>query len=126
MHELIIEKGRIRIGMKSIRVGDDLCLIISGGDRPHVGAVTLSVPRPSLADPGVNSASTSVLTLTGHKDDDLARLVSAALASKLNKHVVVICGVHIDKITPEEISIVNQIVMESVEKIVKLFKGTLG
>jgi hypothetical protein len=121
MHELIVEKGRIRVDIKIIRVGDDLCLIISGGDRPHIGAVTLSVPRPSLANDGVNSASTSVLTLTGHKDDDLARLISTMLASKLNKHVVVICGIHLDEITPEEIDMVENMVMETIEEIVKLY-----
>ena len=121
MHELVVEKGRIRIDIKGIRVGDDLCLIISGGDRPHIGAVTLSVPRPSLADAGVNSASTSVLTLTGHKDDDLARLISTMLASKINRHVIVICGIHLDKITQEEIDMVYQILIESAEEIVKLY-----
>ena len=121
MHELILEKGRIRIDIKGIRVGDDLCLIISGGDRPHIGAVTLSVPRPSLADAGVNSASTSVLTLTGHKDDDLARLISTMLASKINRHVVVICGIHLEKITPEEIETAKYMVIESIEEIAKLY-----
>jgi len=122
MYELILEKARIRIEIKVIPMGNDLCLTITGGDQPHIGAAALSVPRPSMAVSGVNSASTSVLTLTGHKDDDLARLVSAALASRLNKHIIVICGIHLDEITPEEIDIVNRIAMESVEKIINFFQ----
>lgn len=120
MHELIAEKGRIRIKIEATLLGEDLLLAISGGGRPHIGAAALSVPRPSLADPGFNSASTSVLTLTGHKDDDLARMVSASLASKLNTNVIVVCGVHLDGITREEIDTVCRIAMESAEVIVKL------
>jgi len=74
-----------------------------------------------LIDPDVNSASTSVLTVVGHKDDELARQVSTVLASKLNRNVIVTCGIHLDKITYKEIGIVNNIVLESVEKIVELF-----
>lgn len=67
--------------------------------------MTLSVPRPSLSTPGVTSATTSVLNLVGHEDDEAAKDVSHLLSSKLNKNVVVTCGIHVDNITDEEIKI---------------------
>jgi len=103
MQDFTVEKGRIKINMKSILIGEDLCVIISGGDSPHIGCVTLSVPRQSLADSNDISATTSVLNLIGHKDDEAARYVSHVLSSKLNKNVVVTCGIHLDNITEEEI-----------------------
>ncbi|MHB8062535.1 MAG: proteasome assembly chaperone 4 family protein [Ruminiclostridium sp.] len=121
MREFSKEDGRIKINMKTLMIGDDLCVIISGGDSPHVGAVALSVPRPSLKHPNVNSASTSVLTLIGHKDDELAKQVSQELASKLNRNVITTCGIHLDNITTEELNVVVSIVMESVKAIVNYF-----
>lgn len=95
--------GRISLTIKSMEMGDDLCVIISGGDRPHIGCVTLSTPRPSLSHENVISSTTSVLNRIGHKDEDVARYVSEKLSAKLNKHVAVVCGIHVDHITKEEI-----------------------
>ena len=101
--DLNIERGRININAKTFLVGDDICVIISGGDSPHIGCVTLSVPRPSLSDKSKTSATTSILNLIGHKDDEAAKYVSQTLSSKLNKNVVVTCGIHVNNITTEEI-----------------------
>lgn len=103
MQDITIEFGRIKLNVKSIEIGDDLCVIISGGDSPHIGCVTLSTPRPSLSNKNVISSTTSVLNRISHKDDEVARYVSEELSSKLNKHVAVICGIHVDNITEAEI-----------------------
>jgi hypothetical protein len=68
-----------------------------GGERPHVGAVAIGIPRPSLARPDRRSATTSVLTVTGHKDDELARPLAHELARRLGQTAVVVAGVHIDR-----------------------------
>ncbi|MBI3122079.1 MAG: hypothetical protein HYZ03_07340, partial [candidate division NC10 bacterium] len=54
-----------------------------GGDIPHIGAVAISIPRPSRADARRRSATTSVFALLGHKEDELARPVAASLAQAL-------------------------------------------
>ena len=119
MQDLNIQKGRIKINMKAILIGEDLCVIISGGDCPHIGCVTLSVPRPSLLDESIISSTTSVLNLVGHKDDEAARYVSHELSSKLNKNVVVTCGIHIHNITAEEIKITINLLMELTETLIQ-------
>ena len=121
MQELFLEKNRIKINMKAITIGEDLIVIISGGDSPHIGCVTLSTPRPSLLDPKVISSTTSVLNLVGHKDDEAARYVSNELSYKLNKNVVVTCGIHIDNITSEEIEITLKLIMELTEALIQKF-----
>ena len=112
MQDITVERGRLKINMKTFLIGEDLCVIISGGDTPHIGCVTLSVPRPSLASDTLTSPTTSALTLLGHKDDEPARYVSSFLSSKLNKNVVVTCGIHLDNITPEEIAISWELIDE--------------
>jgi len=117
MQELTIERGRLRINMKFFLVGEDVCVIIAGGDSPHIGCVTLSVPRPSLSKDAY-SATTSVLNLLGHKDDEIAKYVSELLSSRLNKNVVVTCGIHVENITPKEINITFDIINEIINKLI--------
>lgn len=121
MQELSIEKGRIKISVKAFLVGEDLCVIISGGDSPHIGCVTLSVPRPSLSDLNKNSSTTSILNLLGHKDDEAAKYVSHKLSSRLNKNVVVTCGIHVDNITSEEIEITLGLLKELTDILIERY-----
>jgi len=118
MIELTREQGRIRIRLKAIQMGKDLCVTITGGDRPHLGAVALSAVRPSLDDPNKLSASTSVLTLLGHKEDEVARKVAHILSSRLGINVVVCCGIHVDEITSKEIAIVSDLVDKITEDLI--------
>lgn len=84
-------------------VGSDLLVVIYGGDRPHIGSVAVAVPRPSLQNRGVMSATSSVYNLPGHKDQIIAQRVSEALASKLKRTVVVMAGFHRDGINEKGI-----------------------
>jgi hypothetical protein len=86
-------------------VGSDICLCVGGGSVPHVGAVALAEPRVSLADASKPSASASVLCVTGHKDDELARSLALELATRFACRVEVSVGLHIDQATPEDIHI---------------------
>lgn len=55
-----------------IPMGDDLCVAVTGGDRPHLGSVALAVPHPGITDPDLPSATVSTLNLPAHRDDALA------------------------------------------------------
>lgn len=121
MQELSIERDRIKINVKAFLVGEDLCVIISGGDSPHIGCVTLSVPRPSLSDLDRNSATTSILNLLGHKDDEAAKYVSHTLSSRLNRNVVVTCGIHVDNITSEEIQVTISLLKELTDTLIEKY-----
>jgi len=83
--------------------GIDVAVIIGGGEKPHIGAVGLASPRPSLQNKDVVSASVSVLCVLGHKDDLLARTAALRLASKFNVNAVVSVGLHLDNATAEDI-----------------------
>ena len=61
----------ITIEIQETRIGDDIVLILAGGDKPHIGCVVQAVPRPSLTNDGSISVTSSVLNLTGHKDEFL-------------------------------------------------------
>jgi hypothetical protein len=83
-----------------MRMGEDLCLILSGGEREHIGAAAVAQPRPSLADPARTSATASVIAVLGHKEDVLARELALKVAGTLNVAACVVCGIHMPHPTP--------------------------
>lgn len=88
---------------EAVWVGEDLLVYIWGGERPHIGAVAMAQPRPSLADPSVVSATASVFTYVGHKEDDLAKAVAETLSAALDCKVVVTAGAHWDGLDAADI-----------------------
>ena len=96
-------EGRMTINFTVVHMGKDLCVSIYGGELPHLGASALAQCRPSLSDENKTSSSVSVLALLGHKEDKLAASIAERLSSSLKINVAVLCGIHNDDITPEEI-----------------------
>ena len=90
-------RGRCRLWGTAVVTPGGVTVTLVGGERPHVGAVAIGIPRPSLARPGRRSATTSVVAVTGHKDDELARPLAHELARRLRQTAVVVAGVHIDR-----------------------------
>ncbi len=85
------------------RIGSDLLVAVWGGARPHIGAVSIAQPRPSLRDASLTSSTASVLCLLGHKEGDLAKALAEKLAATLNTNVVVTAGIHWDDLNPADI-----------------------
>jgi len=84
-------------------IGPDLLVAIWGGEKPHIGAVAVAQPRPSLKNPEVTSATASVICRVGHKEDELVKAASEILASALETQVVVTAGIHWDNLSEEGI-----------------------
>ena len=84
-------------------IGEDLVLTLSGGEKPHIGCVVQAVPRPSLSGDGTISVTSSVINLTGHKDEFLCRRLAENRCRETGKVVVCTGGVHMDHITGEQI-----------------------
>lgn len=85
-------------------IGQDLLVSVWGGEKPHIGAVSIAQPRPSLSNKDQTSASTSVYCFLNHKEDELAKTIATELARSLNRNVVVTAGIHWDDITSQGVS----------------------
>ncbi len=114
-----IKEGRFKLEALVKAVGRDLLVAVWGGTHPHIGAVALALPRPSLRDKKKTSATSSVLTLLGHKEDVTARTISEVLASALKKNVVVTAGIHWDNLNPEEIQTIVNMTERLTRKIIE-------
>ncbi len=84
-------------------IGDDLLVSIYGGDRPHIGAVSMAYPRPGNDNSDLISSTASVFCFSGHKEDDIAKSTSQLLARTINSNVVVTAGMHWDDIDKDGI-----------------------
>jgi len=103
MMEIIEGKDKYKVKLVAIKSGEDLTVIISGGENPHIGTIAVSIPRPSLKDSNKVSASTSVFTLTGHKEDELSKQIAESITKITKKVTVVIVGLHIEKATSKDV-----------------------
>lgn len=85
------------------RVGGDILILIRGGDRPHIGSVVLAIPRPSIADEKISSCTSSVLNVTGHKDEAICRAVAENFCKKFRAVTVCTGGFHVDNLSVAQI-----------------------
>ena len=106
---IILSKGKFTIEGYVQEIGSDILVSVWGGTRPHIGAVGIAIPRPSLKDPGKWSATSSIFTFLGHKEDSLVKQISERLATRLRKNVVVTAGLHWNSINPGEIKIIENL-----------------
>ncbi len=104
---IILSEGKFSIEGQIQEIGPDILVSIWGGTRPHIGAVGMAIPRPSLNNPKKWSATSSTFTFLGHKEDTLVKQISERLATRLRRNVVVTAGIHWDSITPKEIKTIE-------------------
>jgi len=101
-----VEEGEppSRLHARCVRCGKDLVVVVCGGVRPHIGAVALGLNWPSPNDENRRSTTSSLLSVPGHKEENLAREGSLRLSRELGTSVVVTVGIHDDGITQEGIA----------------------
>jgi hypothetical protein len=114
-----IKEGRFKLEASVRALGPDLLVAVWGGTHPHIGAVALALPRPSLRDKKKTSATSSVLTLLGHKEDGTAKMISETLAAALKRNVVVTVGIHWDHLKAEEIQRIVHLTERLTRKIIE-------
>ena len=122
-HRIRVSKGRLRIEASIQEVGQDVLVSIWGGSRPHIGAIAMATPRPSLRDPKKLSATSSNFTFVGHKEDTVVKAISEKLASRLRTNVVVTAGIHWDHMTSEDIEMVQSLSEELGDRILRKVHG---
>ena len=101
------------------KIGSDIFISLEGGSAPHIGCVVQAIPRASLTGDGSNSATSSVLNLTGHKDEILCRKLAEMVCSRTGCVTVCTGGFHLDGIRKEQIQEVIRVVEDVGEELVK-------
>lgn len=81
--------------------GSGVNVLLTGGSRPHIGAVTIAT-----------GGDLSTTVWEGHKDDVISQRWAKSIAQKGAKPVVVSVGIHYPNVTKEEI----RLIMESTDQ----------
>lgn len=116
-------EGRYAVALELIRHDEGMTAILTGGEKTHVGAVVLAIPRGSLTGEG-GSCDCYVLPVPGHKDDIVARKAAEALCVALGAPICVSAGIHIDHAETEEIKVLSKNCEAVTAKAVRMIKET--
>ena len=98
------------------RIGKDVLVTVSGGEA-HIGSCVVAVPRPSLAAHGKPGCTSSVINLTGHKDEVICRRIAEELCRASGRTVVCTGGFHADGISGSGIREVTEAAEEIIKEI---------
>jgi len=96
-------EGRLRVVMLVTFTEEGLVAQIYGGEKPHVGAMALSMPGHASNNSGKKGCSTTAVPLPGHRESEVVGPVAERLAEKFRTPVVVVAGVHIENANAREI-----------------------
>ncbi|MCK5682348.1 hypothetical protein KAI46_16225 [bacterium] len=95
----------------------DFIVVVTGG-RDHIGAIALALPRPSLVEADRLSATSSILTMLGHREDELVKYVSETVAAATGQNVIVIAGVHYDGLNSAELGVLRTLWISLTELVI--------
>lgn len=104
-------RGRTKVNLLAHYMGTNLVVCIYN-DNAHLGAAAVGE-----YDHEEGRASSSVITLRGHRDDEVAKKQAHIIARHTQKPACVIAGIHLDDITQDEIAKI----LDEVDKMVLRF-----
>ena len=116
MFQIKRKVGRTEIILEAKKIGEDYLLTLTGG-REHVGAVAIG-----LFDEKSQRTSSSVITMPGHREEQLALNGARQVSRATGKTSVFVAGIHQDNISPEEIRDIVSAAGEMVESFIAFYE----
>ena len=114
-----VKQGKFKINAAMREMGPDILVAVWGGTFPHIGAVGMAQVRQSLKSAEETSATSSVFTFLGHKEDELTKPLAEEITRRLARNAIVVAGIHWDSLTDDEIKTVGKLCQRLSEKIIK-------
>lgn len=93
--------------------GNGLCVMLTGGEKAHVGGTAYAVPRMRSDGTGL-TADISTICGPGHKDVYAAAAAAKNISIMFNEPVCVTAGIHVDHAGEEEIAELDRNTEEAV------------
>lgn len=119
--EFVIGEGRSLVEFMVQEMGKDLVVTIGGGV-VHVGAIAVAYVTDSIINPGEKTVTANLITLPGHKEESIAIPLAGKLARNIGRNCVLVLGIHIDDIKPDEIENISANCEAGIEKIISNYK----
>ncbi|MDW5552171.1 hypothetical protein [Methanosarcina sp.] len=116
MFQIKRKVGKVEVVLDAKKVGRDYMLTLTGGEE-HVGAVAVG-----LFDEKSQRASSSVITMPGHREEYLALDGARQVSRATRKTSIFVVGIHKDNISPEEIKDIVSVAGEMIESFIAFYK----
>lgn len=100
--------GRV-ICCEAQRLDEGIHVLLTGGDKSHIGAYTLAASGQDL----------QTTVLPGHKDQFLSEPWAAAISEHTGQRTLVVCGIHYDESTKEQIQAILDTCSEMLAELLK-------
>ena len=88
-------EGRYQVTLEFFEIGNDQLVIITGGEEVHIGSATLAEGKQGLQTIGKK----------GHKDYVISEKMARIIYDTIEKDLLVVCGIHIENASKEEINL---------------------
>ena len=91
-------KGKYKVWLRKMKIGQDIVLFLGGGERAHMGSIV-------LCEPGKKPKILNRLTAQGrtHKDYLVALPIAKKAAKKWKRPVLCVAGIHVENASKKEI-----------------------
>ena len=86
-------EGRYSVRLESYNIGKDMLIVITGGEEDHIGSATLIEAKGHL----------QTMIKKGHQDHVVSEKMANIIYDTIEKDLLVVCGIHIDNASKEEI-----------------------
>lgn len=96
------KQGRILLKLDAYFMGEDLVVLLYGGDKPHLGTITA----------GARLEPIQTVQLQNHKEFYITEEIAVLLRKNFNGNFVICCGAHLDNITKEELRNVPELAVQ--------------
>jgi len=90
-----VGEGRYIVKLESYNVGKDMLIVITGGEEDHIGSATLIETKGHL----------QTMIKKGHQDHVVSERMANIIYDTIGKDLLVVCGIHIDDASKDEIDI---------------------
>ena len=90
-------EGRYVVVLRHYQIGKDRLFIITDEKEGHIGAITL-----------IEKNHLQTVCKKGHRDDVVSHGLAKVIYDNLGDDIAVVCGIHIDNATKDEIDILVQ------------------
>jgi hypothetical protein len=112
--------GKFKVFAEIFELGEDIIILVGGGEKPHVGSIAVAIPRESRKEKGKMSCTSSVYNFLGHKDEEIVRKLAEKICIATKRLVVCAGGVHVENASESDIEILLRNSERLGEKLVRL------